>query len=81
MRYDLIGFTSLTSVRLDVNEDVGSLTINFGVDGEKVEVLKSDALVLLTFLDGKIADIEILFDDKSVVNKLKKLLGPDSDRH
>ena len=80
LRYNFTGF-SFTPVRLDVNEETGSLVINFGVNGEKVEVLESDALVLVTFLDGELADIEILFDNKDVVKKLKKSLEPNGDRH
>ncbi len=67
-------------VRIDYAEDIGSLIIDFGGKGEKVEVLKSDALVIITLLDGKLADIQILLDDKEVIRRLKEILRLDSDR-
>ena len=66
--------------RVDFVDEIGALTINFGVKGEKIEVLKSDALVLVTIIDGKIADIEILFSDKDAIKKLSDIFKPYSNR-
>ena len=80
LRYDSTSFTLSTPVRLDVNEETGSLVINFGANGEKAEVLEADALVLVTFLDRELADIEVLFDNKDVVKKLKESLERDKNK-
>jgi len=60
-------------------EEAGSLIINFGVEGEGVEVLKSDALVIITLKGGKVADIEILLDDPETVKRLAKAFKPNSN--
>lgn len=61
---------------IDFIDETGSLVINFGIRGRNIEVLESDALALITIIDGKIADIEILLDNKNVINKLSKILRP-----
>ena len=50
--------------------------INFGVRGNNVEALGSDALALITTVDGKVADIELLLDNQAVVKKLSEIFKP-----
>ena len=61
---------------IDFVEEISSLVINFGVRGNNVEVLESDALALITTVDGKVADIELLLDNQAVVKKLSKTFKP-----
>ncbi len=65
---------------IDFVEEIGSLVINFGIRGNNIEVLESDALALITIADGKIADIELLLNNKDVIKKLSKIFKPYSDR-
>lgn len=61
---------------VELVEEVGALSIYFGSRGEDIRTLKSDALVLLTLADGKLADVEILLDDKRVIKELSRALSP-----
>ena len=61
--------------KIDFAKEVGSLIINFNVKGEKTEVVKSDALVIITLVDNKISDIQILLDSREAIAKLSKVLG------
>jgi len=60
-------------LRIEFNKEVGALVINLGTAGKNTEVLESTALVLITISGGKIVDIEILFSDKKVVEKLDEI--------
>jgi len=66
-------------ISIDYAEETGSLIINFGVESEGVEVLKSNALVIITLKGGKVADIEILLDDPETVKRLAKAFKPNSN--
>lgn len=66
-------------ISIDYAEETGSLIINFGVEGEGVEVLKSDALVIITLKGGKVADIQVLIDDPETVKRLAKAFRPNSN--
>jgi len=65
--------------QLNFVEEIGSLVVNFGVRGREVKVLESDALALITIIDGKVADIELLLDNKEVIRELSKALKPHGD--
>jgi len=60
--------------RISFADDIGSLVVNFGVKGGRREVIESDALVIITLADGKIADIQILLDSKEAIKKLATAL-------
>ena len=60
-------------VMIDFYPEGGSLLIAF--DKPDGEVLESDALVIVGFKDGKLSSIEILFDNKKVVEKLKSIFS------
>jgi len=64
----------MVSCRVSFNEKTGSLVINFGIRGRDIKSLDSDALVIVTIVDGKIADIEILFDNERVIKELSKIM-------
>jgi len=66
-------------ILIDYAEETGSLIINFGVEGEGVEVLKSDALVIITLKGGKVADIQVLIDDPETAKRLAKAFRPNSN--
>ncbi len=63
-------------VSVSFAEESGALYVDFGVRGENLRVLESDALVLIDVADGKLAGIEILLDDKEVMRELSRLLRP-----
>ncbi len=44
------------------------------------EVLKSDALVLVTLADSKVSEIQILLDDRQAAKRLGEALRPYSHR-
>jgi len=61
-------------MKLEFNKETGVLVINLGKAGKNAKVVEGDALVLVTVSEGKIIDIEILFSDKVVVEKLSGIL-------
>lgn len=79
--YDDVSYSSVSlPAFINFIEETGTLTINFGIKGRRVEVLESDALVLVTIIDGKIADIELLLTNKDAIKKLSETLKPNSNR-
>jgi len=70
---------TIQPILIDYAEETGSLIISFGVKGEGVEVLKSDALVIITLKGGKVADIQVLLDDPETVKRLAKAFRPNSN--
>jgi len=62
-------------VEVKFSHETGSLIVNFGVKGGRKEVVTSDALVIITLSDGRIADIQILLDSKKAILKLAEHLG------
>ena len=63
---------------LDYYPEGGSLLIDFG--GVDEEVLGSNALVLIGIRENRLSSIEILLDDKSVINRLDRIFSENMDR-
>ncbi|MHA1589563.1 MAG: hypothetical protein ACTSVA_03035 [Candidatus Njordarchaeales archaeon] len=77
--YDDVSYAEFSPASIKFISDTGVLTINFNIHGDNVEVLETDALVLITLIDGKLADIELLLTNKDIIKKLSAVLGPHSD--
>jgi len=60
-------------ISIDYAEEAGSL------EGEGIEILKSNALVIITLKGGKVADIQVLIDDPETAKRLAKAFKPNSN--
>jgi len=79
--YDDVSYSSVPFIAyVDFVDETGTLTINFGIKGKKIEVLETDALALITIIDGKLADIELLLSNKEAIKKLSNTLKPYRNR-
>ena len=61
---------------IEFDEKAGAIYIDFL--SEFKETIKSDATVLIDLSESGISGIEILLDDKEVVEKIAKLFRPNS---
>jgi len=60
---------------IDLNENAGSLLIEFGSSSEKM--FESDARVLVSFSKSGLAGVEILMDNKELTKKISEALRED----